>query len=275
MKRFKKFIVVSVVAVFAVVLCAFSGCGYIGGEYWTDVSYANEGAYTVGGGEISQSISEIVIDWVCDDVTVNQYNGTSVKVEETSDKEIEEDLKLRYLVDNGKLTVRFAANGRHDIRGLNKKLTVLVPMETVLDKLDIKSVSGNVDTVASVNELYVNNVSGSVTVNGVISGAYVNTVSGAINIVGGGILQANSVSGNIRLYTYGAASVDVSTVSGNIDLALPESLGFTLTFKTTSGKFSSALPTTKDGDTYTRLEGGAPISAKTTSGSLNIIKYDF
>lgn len=196
-------------------------------------------------------------------------------MEETSDKEIEEDLKLRYLVDNGKLTVQFAANGRHDIRGLNKKLTVLVPMEVTLNKLDIKSVSGNVDTVASVNELYVNNVSGSVTVNGVISGAYVNTVSGAINIVGGGILQANSVSGNIRLYTYGAASVDVSTVSGNIDLALPESLGFTLTFKTTSGKFSSALPTTKDGDTYTRLEGGVPISAKTTSGSLNIIKYDF
>ncbi|MGN1060516.1 MAG: DUF4097 family beta strand repeat-containing protein [Candidatus Coproplasma sp.] len=268
---FAVFAAVAAVAAFA--LCAFCGCGYTNGAYWTDVDYANESAYTVGDGEIEESISEIAIDWVCDDVTVKNYAVSNVKLEETADKEIDEALKLRYLVDNGKLTVQFATNGRHDIKGLNKKLTVLVPMETALDKLDIKSVSGNIETVASVNELYVNNVSGSVTVNGVISSVHVNTVSGAINIVGGGVLQANSVSGNIRLYTNGASDIDVSTVSGNIDLALNESLGFTLTFKTTSGKFSSALATTKDGNTYTRLEGGVPISAKTTSGNLNIIKY--
>ncbi|MGN0823607.1 MAG: DUF4097 family beta strand repeat-containing protein [Candidatus Coproplasma sp.] len=274
MKNVKKIIFVIFAALTAFALCALCGCkGISMGALWTDVNYANESAYTVGGGEIAESISEIVIDWVCDDITVAYYSGTTVKVEESADTELEEKLQLRRLVQNGKLTVQFATNGRLNIKGLNKKLSVLIPSGVTLDKLNIESVSGNVDTVASVNELYVDNVSGSVTVNGVISEANVNTVSGAIHIVGGGVLQANSVSGNIRLYTYGAGSVDVSTVSGNIDLALPESLGFTLTFKTTSGNFSSALSTTKDGDTYTRLEGGAPISAKTTSGSLNIIKY--
>ena len=275
MKNVKKIIFVIFAALTAFALCALCGCGYVSGELWTDVKYANESAYTVGGGEITGDVSEIVIDWVCDDITIEYYSGTAVKVEESSDKPIEEKFKLRRLVQDGKLTVQFATNGRHDIRGLNKDLTVYIPTFVSLDKIDIKSVSGNVDTVASVKELYVNNVSGSVAVNGVISGAYVYTVSGAIHVVGGGVLQANSVSGNIRLYTYGAGSVDVSTVSGNIDLALPESLSFTLTFKTTSGKFSSALPTTKDGDTYTRLDGGAPISVKTTSGNLNITKYDY
>lgn len=270
MKRFKKFIVVSVVAVFAVALCAFSGCGYTNGEYWTDVSYDNESAYTIGGGEITKSISEIYIDWVCDDVTVKPYEGTAVKVEETSDKELEEGLKLRYLVEGGKLTVQYATCGRHNIRGLNKKLTMSVPVGTTLDKLNIESISGNIETQVLVNEINVNSVSGNVWASNVIQGATVNTVSGKITVAGGAVIQADSVSGNIELALGNVTAINAKTVSGGIKLVLPESLGFTLTFKTTSGKFSSALEAAKDGNTYTRLDGSASITAKTTSGNLTI-----
>lgn len=269
MKKFNKFLIISVAAI-AVALFTLCGCGYVNGEYWTDVSYDNESAYTIGGGEIEESISEIYIDWVDDSVTVKQYNGTAVKVEETADKEIEEGLKLRYLVDNGKLTVQFATNGRHDIRGLNKKLTVLVPVELTLDKLNIESISGNIETQVLVNEINVDSVSGNVWASNVIQGATVNTVSGKITVAGGSVIQADSVSGNIELALGNVTTVKATTVSGNIKLVLAESLGFKLTFDTVSGNFNYDLEMKKNGNTYTRLGGDAAITAETTSGNLTI-----
>lgn len=270
MKKFIKLITLSVATVLVLAIFAFSGCGLISGNLWTDVEYDNESAYTIGGGEISGSISEIVIDWPCDSVTVKQYNGTAVKVEETADKELEEGLKLRYLADNGKLTVQFATNGRHNIRGLNKELTVLVPVETTLNKLSIDSVSGNVTSQVFVNQFYAKSVSGSIWASNVILGASVNSVSGKITVAGGSVIQAGSVSGNIELALGNPTTVKATTVSGGIKLALAESIGFVLTFDTVSGGFSSDLETDKNGKTYTRLGGGAQITAKTTSGNLTI-----
>lgn len=270
MKRFKNIIVVSVVAVFVGVLCILSGCGYINGAYWTDVRYDNESAYTIGGGEIAESVSEIYIDWVDDSVTVKQYKGTAVKVEETADKEIEEGLQLRRLFENGRLTVQFATNGRHDIRGLNKKLTVLVPAEVTLDKLNIESVSGNIETQVSVKQLWADNVSGNIWACNVIEGATVETVSGKITVAGGVEIKADSVSGNIELALGNVTAVNAKNVSGNIKLALAESVGFTLTFDTVSGSFNTELEMKKNGKTYTRLGGDASITAETTSGNLTI-----
>lgn len=255
MKNVKKIIFVIFAALTAFALCALCGCGYVSGELWTDVNYANESAYTVGGDEIAEDINEIEIDWVCDDITVEYYSGTTVKVEESADKEIEEKFQLRRLVQDGKLTVRFATNGRHDIRGLNKDLTVYIPTGVTLEKLDIDSVSGNITSTVSVKQAVVDNVSGSLTASKVTQS-----------------LTANTVSGSVMLDLSVTPAVSVNTVSGNVYLSVPESLGFTLTVATVSGEFNSSLETAKNGDTYTRLGGGANMTVDTVSGNINVDK---
>ncbi|MGN0806517.1 MAG: DUF4097 family beta strand repeat-containing protein [Candidatus Coproplasma sp.] len=253
MKSFKKSISVIFSAITAIALCAVCGCVSLG-ELWTDVNYANESAYTIGGGEIPENVNEIEIDWVCDDITIEHYSGTTVKVEESADKEIEEKFQLRRLVENGKLTVRFATCGRHDIRGLNKKLTVLIPEGVTLDKLTLKSVSGNITSKVSVKQAIVDNVSGSVTLENAVQSVDVESVSGSIEL------------------TLDGAAVTIDVVSGNVYLSVPETLGFTLTVATVSGKFNSSLEMAKNGDTYTRLGGGTNMTVDTVSGNINVTK---
>ncbi|MGN0807866.1 MAG: DUF4097 family beta strand repeat-containing protein [Candidatus Coproplasma sp.] len=274
MRNLKKFIALIITVLSAVALCTFSGCGFISGELWTDVSYDNESAYTVGGGEIAESISEIEIDWTSTEVNVIHYSGSVIKVEETADIEIEESLTLRRLTDSGKLTVQFATNGRHDIKGLNKKLTVFIPNGVTLNKLTIDVVGSNVNTQVAVTELWVNSVTGNVVAENVSGGASVNTGSGNVDLTSSGaIFQAASVSGNIKLaLTENLTQANLNTVSGTIELALPETLGFTLTFTKLGGKFNSALDTTQDGNVYTRLDGKAAITVQSVVSNVNIVK---
>lgn len=274
MRNIKKVIAIIVTVLSAVALCVFSGCGFINGELWSDVSYDNEIAYTVGGGEIAESVSEIEIDWTSTEVNVKHYSGSVITVEETADKEIEESLTLRRLVENGKLTVQFATNGRHDIKGLNKRLTVLIPNGVTLNKLAIDIVGGKVNTQVKVTELWVNSVTGNVVAENVLGGASVNTVSGNIDLTSSGaIFQAASVSGNIKLtLSENLTQANISSVSGTIDLALPENLGFTLNYSTGMGKVNTALDVTQDGNVYTHLDGSAAITVESVLGNVNINK---
>lgn len=274
MKRFKSFIALFFVAVCTVVLSLFGGCGYINGAYWTDVSYDNEGAYTIGGGEIEESVSEIEIDWKSTQVDVEYHQGSAIAVQETAYMELEEGLKLRYLVDNGKLTVQFATNGRHDIKGLNKKLTVSIPDGVNLTKLTINGVDSEINSHVEVTQLYVNTVAGNVTASNVTGGASINSVSGNIDLTSSGVgFQVASVSGNVKLnLSENLTQANFSAVSGTIVLVLPETLGFRLTFSKLGGSFNSALETSQDGNTYTRLDGSAIIEVNCVTGDVNIEK---
>ncbi|MGN0812279.1 MAG: DUF4097 family beta strand repeat-containing protein [Candidatus Coproplasma sp.] len=274
MKIFKKFTALTVVALFAVALCAVCGCGIISGKLWTDVSYDNESAYTVGGGEITDTITEIEIDWSDDGVTVKYYQGDCIKVEETADKEIEEGLKLRYLVDNGKLTVQFATNGRHDIRGLNKKLNVLVPDGLTLDKLTVENVSGEIDAQIAAKELKAETTTGNVTVGGSVQTIDTKTVSGRITVrqTASAIITAVSVTSDIDVSFDAVGGLVAGTVSGKVNISLPETFGFELTLDTTSGKLNTELELTLNNNKYTRLDGGAIFSVNTVTGNVTIAK---
>lgn len=256
MQNLKKLTAVITTALLAVALGLLSGCGIISGELWTYVDYDNEGAYTIGGGEITHTVSDIFVNWSDDSVTVTYYDGALVKIEESADKEIESDLTLRYLVDNGKLTVQYATNGRHDIRGLNKKLNVLIPDGAALDTLTVKSVTGNIECRVDADALTADSISGNITV----------SQESPANII------AKSISGNIDVSFNGVATLFVNTISGNVNITLPDTFGFKLTLETLSGELNSGLELIQNDKEYTRLEGGAVFTVYTLSGNVNIAK---
>lgn len=274
MKKYFKLITLSVVTVFALALGLFSGCGLISGKLWTDVEYNNEESYTIGSGEIAETISDININWADDALTVAYYEGTSIKIEESADKEITEDLTLRYLVDGGKLTVQFAANGRHDIRGLNKKLNVLIPTGVYLNSLTLKNVAGEINTQVNAETVKANNTSGNTIIGGNVVNVDTTTVSGKTTISQATptTIIVKSGTGAVDVTIKGAFGLVINTVSGNVNITLPDTFGFKLTFNTTSGKLDSELDLTPNGMEYTRLEGGAIFMVNTVTGNVNISK---
>ncbi len=85
------------------------------------------------------------------------------------------------------------------------------------------------------------------------------------------LFDAETVSGAVILSSQSAPKeLKIDTTSGNVDLSLPQDSSFTLKFSTTSGSFSTDLPSTKDGGRYTFGQGSGRYTIATTSGDVHI-----
>lgn len=181
-------------------------------------TYKNADSYTVGGGEISEDIDDITIDWRGGSVDVKTYDGSTVKISETGAKD--EDDMLRYRVNDGKLDIRYRKSYRWVfgfIREGEKQLTVLVPSTTSLEKLEVDAVSAAVNVDASAEKLTVNEVSGKTEITGAKCVTLkVDTVSGGVDIknCSGEKLDVNGVSGSTTADQCDFGEIDIDTVSG-------------------------------------------------------------
>ena len=84
-------------------------------------------------------------------------------------------------------------------------------------------------------------------------------------------VTSNTSSGRTEL-TFGSTPTEIKheSSSGDIILRLPKDAGFKAVVDTSSGKFSSEIPTAMEGDTYTAGSGSCRISADTSSGDIDI-----
>lgn len=181
--------------------------------------YKNADSYTVGGGEISEDIDTITIDWRGGSVDVKTYDGSTVKISETGAKD--EDDALRYRVNDGKLDIRYRKSYFWIIgfmRESEKQLTVLVPRTMSLEKLEIGAVSAATSANVSAEHFTVNGVSGKTEIADVkCKSLTVDTVSGNVNIqnCSGEKLDVNGVSGTTEAAQCDFGEIDIDTVSGD------------------------------------------------------------
>ena len=68
-------------------------------------SYPNASKYKVGNFTLEEEIDQLEINWIAGSVRVEVTEGTQVYAEET--KVSDDDRKMRYLVENGKLTIQY------------------------------------------------------------------------------------------------------------------------------------------------------------------------
>lgn len=216
---------------------------------------------------------------------IRSYDGEDIKVSETGRGELKEEERMRYKLEDGILSLRFASADARDVQA--KSLTVLIPKdmelsefsvravsaETCVDGLDIcgyaefDSVSGNIlaERLNTVG-LRLENVSGSSEVSGSVGRVKANAVSGRIKLDitdCSGEVNVETVSGSVKL-SLGECpcKLDVQTVSGGVDILLPEDSLFALDFDTTSGRCDSEFGNRKDAD--------ASFEVETVSGNLTI-----
>lgn len=251
---------------------------YYDGREWHHGD-ALDGSYT--GGEIrvpAEDITALDIDWVAGDVKIMVTDGEEIVVTEHADRGIPAEYALLLEADNT-LRIRYS----NDVWGIDmpeKDLTVLLP-RTVAENLtavDLSGVSANfaVDKLTVRESFSFDTTSGKLktevlTATG--AKADVSSVSGDIELDGSfREVKAGSTSGEIDLMLRNApAAVEVSTVSGEVDVELPAGTGFTLDYSTVSGELECDFPLTKSVDgKYVCGDGACRIEVGTTSGSLSV-----
>ena len=251
---------------------------YYDGREWHHGD-ALDGSYT--GGEIrvpAEDITALSIDWVAGDVKIMVTDGEEIVVTEHADHGIPEEYALQLEADNT-LRIRYS----NDVWGIDmpeKDLTVLLP-RTVAENLTAVDLSG-VSADFAVGKLTVRDAFSFDTTSGKLemqsmnapqAKADVSSVSGNVELDGSfREVKAGSTSGEIDLMLRNApAAVEVSTVTGEVDVELPAGTGFTLDYSTVSGELECDFPLTKSKDgKYVCGDGACRIEVGTTSGSLSV-----
>ena len=251
---------------------------YYDGREWHHGD-ALDGSYT--GGEIrvpAEDITALDIDWVAGDVKIMVTDGEEIVVTEHADRGIPAEYALLLEADNT-LRIRYS----NDVWGIDmpeKDLTVLLP-RTVAENLTAVDLSG-VSADFAVGKLTVRDAFSFDTTSGKLemqsmnapqAKATVSSVSGNVELDGSfREVKAGSTSGEIDLMLRNApAAVEVSTVSGEVDVELPAGTGFTLDYSTVSGELECDFPLTKSVDgKYVCGDGACRMEIGTTSGSLSV-----
>ena len=249
-------------------------------EVLTDYYFEENSAYSVGGGEeLTENVSKIDIGWISGKVAV-KTDKTVDKIVFSEEYNGADEYKMRYIIENGVLKIRYAKNGA-DIKqeiAEKKNLTVLVPDGKLLTELETETVSAScfIDGI-NATKMDLSSVSGRMESRNctVGKGGYeCETVSGAIVFDGeiNGTADLSSVSGNAEISLENALeNMDCKTVSGNVKISLSsDTKGFKVDFETTSGEFACNKEFSKNKNIFTYGDESTYIDAESVSGGISI-----
>lgn len=236
------------IVIWSVVLCILLGvfgCWMVFGTGGFPVGigvggydYENAHTYSVGNATVTEAIRSLDIDWLDGTVTVIPTDGDAVTVTESYDGS-EENEKLRWKLENGRLTVKYMAPRRAGLfafggdNALGKDLEVAIPVALLenLANVDLTLISADLILRVPTDELDVEMVSGRMTLEGDYDEIDVETVSGELAFRGAAReISVDGVSATLELdMTKPPESISVDTVSGDVTVILPDSTtGFEL-----------------------------------------------
>ena len=291
MKYLKK--IIAVIGIICSLPIFLVGCGTAVYKY----DRADE--YNVGATKLDESeINNLYVNWIDGSVKIIiDSEVETIVIEESSKKVLKDDDYLRYLCEDGTLTIMYRKSDPKKISVSKKKdLVIKLPRETsILKKLNIKTISSDVEiNGVNVEESKVETTSGRTEmVNCCVSNTIIETTSGNIKLGGGALFDVNikSVSGGVYAEQFVNNNMTVDTVSGstivcydgghpvnvgikstsgNVTVKLPESIsGFTLNTNTTVGIVSSEFALSIN-NVYG--DGSKKINVTTVSGAINIKK---
>lgn len=223
----------------------------------------------------AEEIDRLNIDWAAGKIVILPVEGSEIAVtEELLGEEDEMVLKL----DGSTLYVEYSENAVSlNFGSMNKKnLYITVPQDWVCKELDIDAASATVQAERlTIQKASSSTASGDHTFQDCsIEKLTLETVSGNLDYSGtldkldfGGVSAQADV-----VLTNSPKSIDVETVSGDVNLTLPKECGFTLEKDSVSGHFSSELETRKENGKYVYGDGQCKIDVEGVSASITIRK---
>lgn len=221
-------------------------------------------------------IDRLKIQWAAGKIVLVPVEGDEISVTEEL---LGEDKTMVLKKDGDTLYVQYcegAVGISFGTGSVKKNLYITVPQSWVCKELEIDAASATVQGEnLTIQELSSSTASGSHTFqNCTVEKLTMETVSGDLNYTGSlDKLNFNGVSAQADVVlTNLPKSINVETVSGDVNLTLPKECGFTLEKDTVSGSFSSEFDTTKQNGKYVYGSGHCKIEIEGVSASVHIRK---
>lgn len=237
--KFKMKKTVLFAVIFSVIAACLCGCS-VGFVNSVGPSYDNADKYTPGDREFTEKIDALDIEWVSGKLTLTADEGSTVRVKETTNADLEDKLKVHTYAEGSTLHVRFCKSGENYTLKAEKTLEITLPADILYESVKIDTSSADT-TVSGVNA----------------KSAALGASSGDITYNGGAdSFNADASSGNVS-FTGASGNINVNTSSGKI-------------FIDQQGEGESISLDSSSGDMQVEAEYTAKLSASTSSGNKTI-----
>lgn len=226
-------------------------------------TYEDANEYSVGNASVEGSVTDLEIVWLAGDITVIPSDTDEIRITEDYSGD-DDDLRLRWLLKDGKLTVQFRKPvifGK--AHAVSKNLTVAIPAAALeaMGEVEITTVSGDVTFTGNADELTLDAVEGDLTVKGDIGELEVDAVKGKLTFTGGvRTADMSCVDTTVIMHLDMAADLSFDQVDGDVELFLSEEItGFTAEAESLGGgiRIEDFTDLTATGDHYTRWGDGS------------------
>lgn len=272
---------VAIVALLGILLSATAANLY----FTTSVVQTEVPAPTAASREINQydfttQIQNIEIDWVAGSVTIHPSDSLSnIIVEERSPAESQHNmvvkqsgqtLKIEFAEDHVKFDL-FSNN-----KVVNKDLVIRVPKNWNCNNLEIDAAATDVNIQdLTIRELDFDGASGNLILDNCnIEELDIDTASGDVEFVGTlENLDFDAASAKFYGEFYNCPrNLNMDSMSGDLELVLPEDAGFELNKDTVSGSFDTDFTFGKHNDLYICGDGNCKINVSAMSSDVSILK---
>lgn len=246
------------IVIWSVVFCLLSGillAGIAGGVENLNIfglpgvhisfggfTYEDADEYSVGDAAVKATVTDLEINWAAGSITVIPSDTDEIRVTEAYSGD-DNDLRLRWRIKNGKLTVQFRKSTVFGTsNSVSKDLTVAIPaaMLEAMDEVEIHTVSGDVRFTGNANEFTLEAVEGNLTVEGDVGDLEVDAVDGNLTFTGSvrtaAVACANT---DVTMYLDMATALSFDQVDGDVHLYLSDEIkGFSAELDSISGEIS-------------------------------------
>ncbi len=221
-------------------------------------------------------IKNIRISWAAGDIVIVPGNVAQITFRE--EELLSDKNRMIWAISDDTLVIHYAKSQSFlgiTINDANAKdLIITVPWNWDARKIEIDAASSAV-TVRdlTVESIDFDGASGVLEIRDCTVGLLdVDTASGDIHFLGTlHRFDCDAVSADCNLTLQNTPdAIDLDGVSGNLNLALPEDTGFTVSMETLSGQLNSSFLTTSSGSQHTYGDGRCRIEVSGVSGDVNI-----
>ena len=193
--------------------------------------------------------SRVSVKNISGDVIVKGYDGEAIVVTGIKEGRDRDQVSIEDNSDGSRVDIKVRYPERCNCNA-SVRFEVKVPRMISLDYDSFSSVSGNVEVSEAVGTLRAKSVSGDVHVKEVSGTINASSVSGDVSVgEASGAISAKSTSGSVKvdlLRLEGAHTnrLDFGSVSGNVEVKMPGSLGAEVEMSTMSGHLETDFPIT-------------------------------
>lgn len=227
-------------------------------------------------------VQELEIEWVAGDILIQPTDTDQITVKEdgVSDEKYAmvlhqsgNTLKIQFCEDTA-----FGFGIRFNTPDITKDLTILVPKDWQLDSLEIDCASATVEVNdMTIREVDFDGASGTCEFeNCTVEEMDIATASGDVKFVGSlGMLDCDAASASVyAVLSNTPRRMDMDSMSGDLEIILPEDAGFTLALTAMSSDFTSDFETTMKNGNYVCGDGSCRINVDALSGDVIIRKSE-